>query len=215
MKSQGTPWNGLRIIPLVVLERASDVTPLLDAFAKGGLFTIEIALRTPAALEAIGIASARKDFTVAAGTVLTAEQVSRSIDAGASFGLAPSSSPELLGAVVRHSWPFIPGFSTVSEAQQLFEQGFSSLKLFPADLLGGVNFCKALGSVMPSLRIAPSGGVGEGNLAEYLAEPNVFAVSGSWIAPKQLIVDHQFAEIERRAATAVSLVRSIVAEGEA
>lgn len=208
MNNEAAPWEQTRIIPLVALDEASAVNPLLDAFAEAGLFTIEIALRTPAALTAISVASKRREFVVAAGTVLTAEQVSKSIDAGASFGLAPSSSEELLGAVSNHAWPFIPGFSTVSEAHLLRERGFGVLKLFPADLLGATKFCRALASVMPDLGLVPSGGVAEENLAEYLFEPNVHAVSGSWIAPRDLIATGQFQEITLRASRAMRVAGS-------
>jgi 2-dehydro-3-deoxyphosphogluconate aldolase/(4S)-4-hydroxy-2-oxoglutarate aldolase len=53
----------------------------------------------------------------------------------------------------------------------------------------------------------PSGGVTQENFLDYLSQPNVFAVSGSWIAPRELISKGEFSEITRRAKEALELAR--------
>lgn len=163
---------------------------------------VEIALRTPRAMESLEIAAKRGDMTVAAGTVLTAEQFSQVIQAGADFAISPSFTAELSEAASESGFPWIPGVASASEALTARSQGFNSLKIYPAELLGGPSFVQSMGAVFQDLSFMPSGGVSQDNYLEYLSQPNVFAVSGSWIAPKDLIAQGEFAEITRRAKAA-------------
>jgi len=63
------PWSGFKIVPLVVIDEAEHVMPLMDALEAGGISIIEIGLRTPVALNAIRMAVNRGSFTVAAGAL--------------------------------------------------------------------------------------------------------------------------------------------------
>lgn len=207
MKAETTPWHGHLIIPLVVIERADAVNAVMDALLAGGITNIEIALRTPAALEAIKIASARGDFTVAAGTVTSIELVAKALDAGADFGLSPASQDAVLDAAQDSKWPFLPGIATPSEALRMKDRGLSHVKVYPTDLLGGEKFLDAISQVIPRLQLLPSGGVNELNLVSILSKPNVFAVSGSWIATKTDILEGNFGQITERASRALKLAR--------
>jgi len=53
----------------------------------------------------------------------------------------------------------------------------------------------------------PSGGVKEVNAAEYLAQPNVIAVSGTWVTPDAALAAGDFATITALARAAASLRR--------
>ncbi len=193
------PWDGARIVPMVVLDDAYSVTGVIDALLLGGISVIEIGLRTPVALEAIAIAAKHGGITVAAGTLTRPEQVGHAIDAGASFGLAPSSTHPVMEAALAAKWPFVPAIATVTEAHSAMERGFIFQKVYPADLLGAEKLARSIGAVLPEIKLLPSGGVSESNLENYLREPNVFAVAGSWIAPRELISAGDFREIARRA----------------
>jgi len=205
VKSEPKPWDGHRVIPLVVFERADDVNLVMDALLAGGISIIEIALRTPASLEALKIASARGDFTVAAGTVTSSDLASRAMDAGAVFGLSPASQEGVLDLAQNKKWPFLPGVATPSEAARVVDRGLSYVKVFPMNLIGGGNFLDAVAQVIPNLQMLPSGGVNEQNLASLLAKSNVFAVSGSWIATKTDISERNFSQITQRAIRALDL----------
>ena len=69
------------------------------------------------------------------------------------------------------------------------------LKLFPAEQLGGTAMVSALASVFPGLHFVPSGGVGPQNARDYLAQPSVAAIGGSWMTPRSAIADRDFATI--------------------
>lgn len=209
MSPSPKPWVGHHILPLVVLDEAEAVLPVIDALAQGGLSAIEIALRTPVALHAIEIAAKRGDATVAAGTITSVDQVRQAIDAGASFGLAPSSFLSVMEASHAADWPFIPGIATLSEAHSAQDKGFEYQKVYPAGLLGGERFARAIHQTFPEIKLLPSGGVTQVTMAAYLREPNVFGVSGSWIAPRDLIAAGNFGEIARRAGEASEIVKAL------
>ena len=54
---------------------------------------------------------------------------------------------------------------------------------------------KALGAVFSQVKFMPTGGIGEKNLADYLALPNVLACGGSWLCPKNLIREENYGRI--------------------
>jgi 2-dehydro-3-deoxyphosphogluconate aldolase/(4S)-4-hydroxy-2-oxoglutarate aldolase len=103
--------------------------------------------------------------------------------------------------------PVLPGCATVSEAMALAAVGFSVVKFFPAEASGGVGFLKAIAAPLPNLRFCPSGGIDRRNAAAYLALPNVIAVGGSWVAPKDAIEPGDFAGITALAREAAGLRR--------
>ncbi|HEV7956327.1 MAG TPA: 2-dehydro-3-deoxyphosphogluconate aldolase, partial [Marisediminicola sp.] len=53
----------------------------------------------------------------------------------------------------------------------------------------------------------PTGGIRPDTIARYLALPNVFAVGGTWIAPKADITEGRFDQIGRTAREAAALAR--------
>lgn len=199
------PWSGFRIVPLVVIEKSDDVGFVMDALLAGGIKVIEIGLRTDAALDAIRQAVSMEKMVVAAGTVRNSEQAYQVQDAGVAFGISPSSSKDMMDTALDIGLPLIPAIATLTEAQVALDLGYVDLKTYPSDLLGGEKFLRAVGAVMPQVRLLPAGGVNEQNLASYLGEPNVFAISGSWIAHRDLVAARDFAEITRRAQRAMDI----------
>ena len=63
------------------------------------------------------------------------------------------------------------------------EHGFDIMKFFPAVPAGGIATLAALSGPFPQVKFCPTGGVGEANMREWLAQPNVIAVGGSWLTP--------------------------------
>jgi 2-dehydro-3-deoxyphosphogluconate aldolase/(4S)-4-hydroxy-2-oxoglutarate aldolase len=148
-------------------------------------------------------------MTIGAGTILTTAQLQSAIGAGAVFGLSPSLNIDVLAEAVRNRFPFIPGVMTPSEIDTAFAESFSILKLFPASSIGGVSFLKAMQGPYAHLNIQfiPMGGVSPENMSDYLAQPNVIAVGGSWLASPQLIKNKDYAAIEKNALSAIKKQR--------
>ncbi len=170
------------VIPVVVIEELEDAVPLAAALVRGGLPAIEVTLRTPAAAAAIErIATEVPGAVVGAGTVTTRRQVAEALGAGARFLVSPGATPTLLDAMQASGVPFLPGTATASDIVALLEREITYAKLFPAEVVGGVKALKAFAGPFPQMRFCPTGGIGPHNAAEYLAQPNVVCVGGSWM----------------------------------
>ncbi|MEW6639180.1 MAG: bifunctional 4-hydroxy-2-oxoglutarate aldolase/2-dehydro-3-deoxy-phosphogluconate aldolase [Pseudomonadota bacterium] len=173
-----------RVVPVITIERVADAVPLARALVAGGVCTLEITLRTSAAVAAAeAIIAEVPEAIVGIGTVLTPVDLARAKALGAKFALSPGATPELLDAAAASDLPFVPGIATASELMAARARGFGIYKFFPAQQAGGIPALRALGGPFPQARFCPTGGIGEANAAEWLAEPNVIAVGGSWLCP--------------------------------
>ena len=194
-----------RLLPLLNIERLTDVLPLADALSAGGVNTLEITLRTPLGIDAIALLRAeRPTLTIGAGTVLDASQFAGVQAAGAAFVVTPGCTEELLEAGRDGLIPLLPGIATASELMQGYRLGYRRFKLFPAEIAGGVGLLKAFAGPFRDAAFCPPGGVTADNLGAYLAQPNVMAVGGSWIAPPQLIAAGRWQEITALVQAAVA-----------
>jgi 2-dehydro-3-deoxyphosphogluconate aldolase/(4S)-4-hydroxy-2-oxoglutarate aldolase len=189
----------LRVVPVVVLDRADDAAPLADALAGGGIGCMEITFRTAAAADAIALVAGRDDVVVGAGTVTTAAQAVTAIDAGSRVIVSPGFDEG--GAVVcrERGVAYLPGVATATEIMRARAAGVAVLKLFPAEAIGGLATLKALAGPFPDVRFVPTGGVDEARAAEYLAHPAVLAVGGSWMVPRDAVNAGEWARIKELA----------------
>ncbi|GAA3489752.1 bifunctional 4-hydroxy-2-oxoglutarate aldolase/2-dehydro-3-deoxy-phosphogluconate aldolase [Streptomyces cremeus] len=194
------------VVPVVVLDDASDAVPLARALVAGGLPAIEVTLRTPAALDAIrAIADGVPDAVVGAGTVLSPAHVADSVAAGARFLVSPGWTDTLLEAMRGSGLPFLPGVSTTSEVVALLERGVTEMKFFPAEAAGGVPYLKSLSAPLPRARFCPTGGISPASAPAYLALPNVGCVGGTWMLPADALRDGDWGRVEALAREAAAL----------
>ncbi|WP_019853497.1 bifunctional 4-hydroxy-2-oxoglutarate aldolase/2-dehydro-3-deoxy-phosphogluconate aldolase [Actinopolyspora mortivallis] len=194
------------VIPVVVLDEATQAVPLARALQRGGIRTVEITLRTPVALEAVERITAEvEDLSVGVGTVTEPGQAEKAARAGAEYLVTPGSTDRLLDEANETGLPTLPGVSTVSEALRVAERGFTALKFFPAEPAGGVPYLKALASPLPGLTFCPTGGITPDNAGRYLALPNVRCVGGSWLTPREALSKDDWGRVEALARQAVAL----------
>ena len=170
----------------------------------GGLPVAEVTFRTAAAADSIRAMAARGDILVGAGTVLTAEQVDQAVAAGASFVVSPGLSRAVVERCGEHGVLALPGAVTATEIQAALELGLTAVKFFPAGTSGGPAAIKALAAPFGNVQFVPTGGVGPGNLADYLAIPAVAAVGGSWMVARERVKAGDFAGIQQLSADAVA-----------
>lgn len=194
------------VMPVLTIADEADAVPLARALAEGGIRSVEITLRTPAALAAIqAVSRAVPELAVGAGTVLNAASYEKAVAAGARFCVAPGSTPELLQAARQSTAPFLPGAMTPSEVIFLAEAGFMVQKFFPAERAGGVGMLKSMGEPMANVSFCPTGGVSLANAPTYLALGNVICVGGSWLAPKDAVETRDWQRITQLASEAAAL----------
>jgi 2-dehydro-3-deoxyphosphogluconate aldolase/(4S)-4-hydroxy-2-oxoglutarate aldolase len=187
----------IRVVPVVVIDEPAHAEALADALVAGGLPCAEITFRTPAAEAAIHNIAARGDILVGAGTVLSAAQVDRAVDAGARFVVSPGFGIDVVTRARERGIAVLPGVATASEIQAAVGAGLDAVKFFPAEQSGGLDMLGALSAPFPGLRFMPSGGVSPTSAARYLAHPAVFAVGGSWMVPRAAVAAGDFETVRR------------------
>lgn len=203
-----TQLQRLKVVPVIALDHAEDILPLADTLAQNGLSVAEITFRSPAAGEAIRLLrQQRPDFLIAAGTVLTADQVFQAKNAGADVVVTPGFNPKIVQLCQDLGLPIIPGVNNPMAIEATLELGIDTVKFFPAEASGGVKMIKALLGPYAQLKMMPTGGIGLQNIQDYLAIPNVVACGGSWFVEKTLINAKNWSEINRLTQEVATLIK--------
>jgi 2-dehydro-3-deoxyphosphogluconate aldolase / (4S)-4-hydroxy-2-oxoglutarate aldolase len=198
-----------RLICVAVIDKLEHAVPLSEALLAGGLDVIEITFRTATAAESIQrIRQRLPEMQVGAGTLLTADQVQRAMDAGAQFGVSPGLTESVLNAARQHHLPFFPGVATATEISHALELGCKHMKFFPAEAAGGAVMIKALAAPFAhtGVNFIPTGGITPATLPNYLAIPQVAAIGGSWMADRKLLTEKAWAKVTSLTAEAMKVI---------
>jgi 2-dehydro-3-deoxyphosphogluconate aldolase / (4S)-4-hydroxy-2-oxoglutarate aldolase len=198
-----------RLVCVAVIDRTDDAVPLTEALIAGGLNCIEVTFRTTGAAESIKrIRQALPHAIVGAGTLLTADNVKRAVEAGAQFGVSPGLSESVSKAAHENQLPLFPGVITPTEIIAALELGWRYLKFFPAETFGGVNALKAFAGPFghTGVKFIPTGGITAATLPHYLAVPQVAAIGGSWMAERKLVAEKAWDKITALTAEAMKSI---------
>lgn len=188
--------RNIGIIPVVKIDNADDAVPLAKALIAGGLPAAEVTYRTDAAEETIRrITKECPDMLVGAGTVINVELAKSAIAAGAKFIVSPGFNPSVVDYCLEHNVPMIPGVSSASQVEEALSRNMTVLKLFPAEVVGGVDMLDALAGPFGQCLFMPTGGVNTENLGDYAKRKNVLAVGGTWMVKADLINGKQWDKI--------------------
>ena len=176
-----------RVLPLYT---ATDLTylPVVESLLiEHELYFIEVTFRSDLALEAIEKLSQSGKLIVGAGTVRTLEQAKAAVEKGARFIVSPALVPDVVEFCLAENIPVFPGTATPNDIQRAMDYGLSVVKFFPADIYGGLPAIKALSGPFYDIRFVPTGGITLENVQDYLSDPQVLAVGGSFILSEALV----------------------------
>ena len=171
------------VVPVLVIEDADYARPIAEALVAGGLFALEVTLRTAAALEVIAEMAKVKGAVVGAGTVLNEADLRASIDAGAQFIVSPGLTEPLGKAAIASGIPFLPGIANAGDIMRGLDLGLTHFKFFPAEASGGIKALKAITGPFGQCKFCPTGGITQASAPDWLALDAVLCVGGSWIVP--------------------------------
>src|SRR5690606_36903180 len=198
------------ILPVITVDSVDQGRRIAEALLEGGLKSLELTLRTPAALETLSTLKRElPGIVIGAGTVLDDTQIRQSIDAGADFLVTPGTPHALAEALARADIPAVPGGATPTEFLALMAHGFRVCKLFPASAVGGMSMLKGLAGPLAGLKLCPTGGIGEHDAALFLSQPNVLCIGGSWMVPKDWIAAGDYNRVRDSAAQAAKIIAGV------
>ncbi|AIW20633.1 bifunctional 4-hydroxy-2-oxoglutarate aldolase/2-dehydro-3-deoxy-phosphogluconate aldolase [Vibrio coralliilyticus] len=196
-----------KVIPVIQINSVEQAIPLAKVLVENGLPVAEVTFRTEAAADAIkAMREAYPEMCIGAGTVLNAEQIKQAQQAGAEFVVAPGLNPNTVRRCQEVGMPIVPGVNSPSQVEQALELGLNFLKFFPAEASGGVAMVKSLLAPYVDVSLMPTGGIGKGNVNDYLAIERVVCCGGTWMVAPKLIENEQWEEIGQLVREAVAHV---------
>lgn len=193
------------VIAIVRLPEVGSAASVASAVHRGGIRLIELTLTTAGALDAVTtMREAGLDgLSVGVGSVRTAGDARRSIDAGAEYLVTPTTNLDVLEAGRQPGVPVVCGGLTPTELETAHRAGSTYVKLFPASAVGP-RYLREVLAPMPDLRIIPTGGVGVDTIPQFKAAGAVGVGVGSALVDQQTVVAGDWPELERRAKALVS-----------
>ncbi|PIB95227.1 2-dehydro-3-deoxy-6-phosphogalactonate aldolase [Caulobacter sp. X] len=150
--------------PLVAILRGVRPTEVVDIGREviaAGIRTLEVPLNSPEPFDSIRLLVAEfgDEALIGAGTVLTAHDVQRTLEAGGRLLVSPNTDPGVITYGSSAGAVCLPGFETASEAFTALAAGAIGLKLFPAEAKTPA-YLKALKAVLPAdTPVFPVGGI--------------------------------------------------------
>ncbi|WOH78440.1 2-dehydro-3-deoxy-6-phosphogalactonate aldolase [Bradyrhizobium sp. BEA-2-5] len=201
--------------PLVAILRGvkpEETEAIVGVLIEAGMTAIEIPLNSPDPFRSIAMAvkQAPSGVLIGAGTVLTAADVDRLDEVGGKLMVSPNVDTEVLARARDHAMITMPGVFSPTEALLAARAGASSLKFFPASVLGASGIA-AIRAVLPAgVMIAAVGGVSDQNFAEYVkAGIRAFGLGSSLYKPGMTA-----AEIAVRARVTIEAYDRAVADAD-
>ncbi|MGA2575083.1 MAG: bifunctional 4-hydroxy-2-oxoglutarate aldolase/2-dehydro-3-deoxy-phosphogluconate aldolase [Bryobacteraceae bacterium] len=157
------------IVTAIRLSSAEDALFAVKAIAGCGIPIAEVTMTVPGAIKVISeLVRDRPELVVGAGTVVDTETARRCLDAGAMFLSSPGLDLEVVEFAVKQNVVVFPGALTPSEIMAAWKAGSDFVKVFPCSRLGGANYINALKSPFPHIPLIASGGVTQGNTADFI-----------------------------------------------
>jgi 2-dehydro-3-deoxyphosphogluconate aldolase/(4S)-4-hydroxy-2-oxoglutarate aldolase len=178
---------------------------IADALEEGGVRVMEITLGSTDALKGISVLRrhVKNRLLVGAGTVRTAQDAKRALEAGAQFLVSPNFDPASAARAREAGLLHLPGVFTASEAQNALAAGCQMQKLFPASEVSP-SYLHALRAPLSDIDFVPTGGIDSGRIAPFVEAGAVaFGVGSALIAGPDQPQD----DIKRRARRLVTALQ--------
>ncbi|MEM8969780.1 MAG: bifunctional 4-hydroxy-2-oxoglutarate aldolase/2-dehydro-3-deoxy-phosphogluconate aldolase [Bacteroidota bacterium] len=188
-------WNRYYQAPIVGIIRGlptDTVLSITQTYQEAGLYTLEITMNTPSAVETISLLREKfPNMNIGAGTVCTMDDLTSALDAGGQFIVTPILDEQVVKHTVAQQVPVFPGAYSPTEIYHAWSWGASAVKVFPATQLG-VQFIKDILAPLNNIKLLPTGGVSLKNIHSFFAAGAIGVGMGSSLLDKQLIQEENF-----------------------
>lgn len=157
-----------KLVSVIRADNLKEAIFKAEACIEGGISLLEITYSFADAGKAIKILSSNKNISIGAGTILNIHQAQSALESGARFLVSPHTDRELIEFSVNNKIVSIAGASTSNEIVNAHNLGANLVKIFPANLIGGPGYIKALKKPLPFVEIFVTGGIDKSNIINYL-----------------------------------------------
>lgn len=202
------------IIPVFNHKDIHIAKKVLDISYNAGIRVFEFTNRESNAFEVFKelkiYAEKYEDLILGIGTIFTREDAVKFHMAGADFFVSPALVPEVAHYCNMKSLFWIPGCATLTEVYSAKSLGATFIKAFPGNLLGPA-FIRAVLSVMPDLKMMPTGGVepNKNNLQSWFDSGVVCVGMGSQLFDKNALLKGDYDSLEIRIKDSLKIVQSL------
>lgn len=201
-----------RIVAIIRLPDLRQAAGLTRALLAGGINALEFTLTNRDSIDVIRTLKAeipefaQGEAVIGAGTVMTVEDLRAVLDAGAQFVVSPMLNPDLIKGCNEAGVPVMPGAYTPTEIVAAWNYGADVVKVFPARSLGP-SYIKDVLNALPHLRLMPTGGIDQNNLAAYLASGVAAVGVGGNLVDAKVIAAQDWEAITQTASNYTQIIR--------
>ena len=203
------------VLPLFYHADLQVCLDVVKALYSAGIRAIEYTNRGEAAYENFKALVAErnenmKDLLLAIGTIRTAEQATKFINAGADFLISPVFDAGVCDIAYMNKVLWIPGCMTPTEIHVAENAGCQMVKLFPGNILGPA-FVSGIKELFPAMDFMPTGGVevSKENISEWF-KAGVSAVGlGSNLISKDVLEKRNYTSLSTLTKEALSIIAAI------
>ncbi|MDR2882470.1 MAG: bifunctional 4-hydroxy-2-oxoglutarate aldolase/2-dehydro-3-deoxy-phosphogluconate aldolase [Alistipes sp.] len=206
------------VVPVFYNGDAAVAANVVKACYRGGIRTFEFTNRGEKAFEVFSAlvrmaAGECPGLVMGIGSIVSAADCRRFVEAGARFVVGPVFSAEVMAEAALLGVPYIPGAATPTEVFNAWKAGAKIVKVFPAAEVGGPSFVKAVLAPMPWLRIMVTGGVEptRENLSKWFAAGVRCVGIGSNLFPGELVDAGRWDEMADDIARTLAVVAELKA----
>ncbi|WP_211323166.1 bifunctional 4-hydroxy-2-oxoglutarate aldolase/2-dehydro-3-deoxy-phosphogluconate aldolase [Amycolatopsis palatopharyngis] len=160
-------------VPVIAILRGlpADVTvSTAQACWDAGIELVEVPAQGDSgwrALDAAAEAARERGRLIGAGTICSAADAARAVQAGAAFLVSPGLDEATVNYAALNRVSYLPGVTTPTEVQRALALNAQNLKIFPAGPLG-VDWITALRRPFPAANFIAVGGVSAANAQKFI-----------------------------------------------
>lgn len=172
------------IVSVIRAASEAEARQLIEAILEGGISIFEVTMTVPNAVSLIRslIADFGNAVVIGAGTVLDASGAQDCLAAGAKFIVSPVVNLNVVEICRRQNVTVFPGALTPTEIFAAWQAGADAVKVFPANVVGGAKYLKAIRAPFPQIELMPTGGVTLETIGDFIRAGAIAVGVGSDLA---------------------------------
>ncbi|MDA9763211.1 bifunctional 4-hydroxy-2-oxoglutarate aldolase/2-dehydro-3-deoxy-phosphogluconate aldolase [Gammaproteobacteria bacterium] len=183
-----------KTLPTLTLSSIEEAKKVFVVLQAANINSIEVTLRSSVSDEAIEFLANQPEFNLGLGTVLSLGQLLKFKNLNICYVVSPGFNEDVHDYCKQEEITYIPGVETASEVMKMMSFGLDRLKFFPAEQSGGVEKLKSFNAVFPEISFMCTGGINLLNYKSYTELRNVFSVGGSFVLPKEFLMEDDLDE---------------------